>query len=160
MQFNYQPTLMSASALPVFDRATKRYPHLRNRNLDAKTFCQNLCRLSAVPTISPLEYSSIAKVANGGIWPVPGRVYTLKDWVRDGSFSAVPGQEVSEYVYTTMQGFRPNTELPHCESARGFSSGFMCDEPFGIQPRTWNTTYLTFGRIGNRYYFIGALSKA
>jgi len=114
-----------------------------------------LCQPSA-----PLEYMSVAKVANGEIWPVPGRVYTLRDWARNGSFSAVPGQEVSEYVYTAMQGFRPTSDFPSCECTRDFSSGFMCDEPYGVQPRTWKMTYLTFGRIGNRYYFIGALPKA
>lgn len=57
----------TAKALPIYDRAITRFPHLRFVP-DAKTFCQNLCRLVAIPTITPAEYMKIATVANGGKW--------------------------------------------------------------------------------------------
>lgn len=59
--------ITNASALPIYDRAVARYPHLSTIK-DAKTLCQNLCRLAAVATISPVEYWRIADVANGGKW--------------------------------------------------------------------------------------------
>lgn len=58
---------IKSSALPIFDRAISRYPHLSTVS-DAKTFCQSLCRLEAVQSITPSEYWRIARVANGGAW--------------------------------------------------------------------------------------------
>lgn len=57
----------SASNLPIFERAVERFPHLIAVK-DAKTFCQNLCRLEAVQSITPDEYWCIARVAEGGPW--------------------------------------------------------------------------------------------
>lgn len=56
-----------ASTLPVYDRAIAQYPHLRTIP-DAKTFCRQLCRFVALPTITVAEYTQIAIVANGGEW--------------------------------------------------------------------------------------------
>ena len=56
-----------ANTLPVYDRAVARFPHLCTIP-DAKTFCQQLCRFVALPTITAAEYMQIAAVANGGEW--------------------------------------------------------------------------------------------
>lgn len=57
--------IMQAKELPIYERAIAHYPHLATIK-PARPFCLNLGLLAAVPTISPLEYSGIARVANGG----------------------------------------------------------------------------------------------
>lgn len=61
----YKPT--AARSLPIYDRAIARYPHLASV-VDAKAFCQALCRLEAVETITIREYMRIAAVAEGSKW--------------------------------------------------------------------------------------------
>lgn len=58
---------MISSDLPIFDRVIAKYPFLSSVQ-DAKLFCQTLCRLSAVSSITPIEYYYIANVANGCEW--------------------------------------------------------------------------------------------
>lgn len=65
---NTQPAMAPAMALPIYERATRRYGHLRQVP-DAKTFCRQLCRLAAVDSITPTEHVAIAQVAEGGEWP-------------------------------------------------------------------------------------------
>jgi len=156
MNITYNPSMVPAFDLPVYYRAVRQYSHLWNR-LDAQTFCRALCGLATVTTISPAEYTSIAIVASGGIWPVPDSVYTHEDWARDESFAAVPGQEITEDIYDEMFNCMPPLTLPRCERTRQFSAGFMMGEPNGTEPRTFKTMYLAFGKADNRYYFIGSL---
>lgn len=59
--------IMEAKELPIYDRAIAHYPHLSHVKT-ARPFCFALCQLAATPTISPLEYWAIARVANGGEW--------------------------------------------------------------------------------------------
>ncbi len=158
MNITYEPSMISASDLPVYYRAVRHYSHLWG-HLDAQTFCRALCHLAAVPTITAAEYASIAKVADGEIWPIPDAVYTCDDWARDESFAAIPGQEIAEDVYDEMFNCMPPLYLPRCERTRPFSAGFMMGEPNGTEPRTCKTTYLAFGKTGNRYYFIGSLPE-
>ena len=56
-----------ANTLPIYDRAISHYPHLATIK-DAKAFCQQLCYLAAIPTITVQEYWRIAEVAQGGGW--------------------------------------------------------------------------------------------
>lgn len=58
---------MVSTDLPIYDRAVARYPFLSSVQ-DAKLFCQTLCRLAAVPAVTPMEYFHIANVASGGEW--------------------------------------------------------------------------------------------
>jgi DNA-binding XRE family transcriptional regulator len=46
---------MVSTDLPIYDRAVARYPFL-SAVQDAKLFCQTLCRLAAVPSVTPMEY--------------------------------------------------------------------------------------------------------
>lgn len=59
--------ILQAKELPIYERAIAYYPHLASIKL-ARAFCFNLGILAAVPGISPMEYTSIARVANGGEW--------------------------------------------------------------------------------------------
>lgn len=54
-----------AAVLPIYERAIERYPHLSNI-LYAKAFCDALCKLEAVPTITVKEYWDIAHFAEYG----------------------------------------------------------------------------------------------
>lgn len=58
---------LNASDLPIYERAIARFPHL-STTMYAKTFCRQLCRLAAIPTINAAEYWRIAAVAEGGEW--------------------------------------------------------------------------------------------
>ena len=49
----------------IYERAIAHYPHLSTIK-DEKILCQQLCRLAAVPTITPSEYWQIAAVAESG----------------------------------------------------------------------------------------------
>ena len=62
-----QSVNIPASALPIYDRAVKRFPHLVHVK-DAFHFCQLLCILAAVPGVSIRDYFKIAKVAHGETW--------------------------------------------------------------------------------------------
>jgi hypothetical protein len=55
----------NASALPIYDRAIKRYPHLSKIKY-AKAFCNALCELEAVQAITAKEYWDIAHFAEFG----------------------------------------------------------------------------------------------
>ncbi len=58
---------MTSKELPIFDRVIAQYPFLASMQ-DAKLFCQTLCRLSSVSSITPVEYYYVACVACGGQW--------------------------------------------------------------------------------------------
>ena len=58
---------INAKDLPIYDRAVARYPHISNIRT-ARAFCFSLCQLAMVPGITWAEYTSIARVANGGEW--------------------------------------------------------------------------------------------
>ena len=57
-----------ASSLPVYDRAISYFPHLASVR-DAKAFCRQLLLLAAIPSILPIEYWRIARMAETGRWP-------------------------------------------------------------------------------------------
>ena len=59
--------IMRAKELQIYERAIAYYPHLASIQF-ARAFCFNLGNLAAVPEISMMEYTSIARVANGGEW--------------------------------------------------------------------------------------------
>ena len=59
--------IMRAKELPIYERAIAYYPHLASIKF-ARAFSFNLGNLAAVPGISMMEYTSIARVANGGEW--------------------------------------------------------------------------------------------
>ena len=54
-----------AAALPIYDRAIAKYPHLSSI-LYAKAFCKALCKMAAVPTITATEYWRVAHFAEFG----------------------------------------------------------------------------------------------
>lgn len=155
----YNPAEIPASCLPIYRRAIARYEHLWSIR-DAMSFCRALCRLAAVPTITPAEYLAAAQVAEGQIWPVPDKVYTVEQWRADRQFSAVPGQEIEEEICSQMFEVLPPFRMPRCKRTAGYDTGFQVSEANCDDVRTDRLLYSTFGRRGGKYYYIGVLPAA
>ena len=149
---------VSARELPIYRRAVSRYEHLWHI-YDAKHFCEQLCRLAAVPGITLSEYNNAAKVANGEMWPAPDRVYTREDWEADGTFSPVAGQEIAPEIYDYMLDVTPPRRLPRCERTADYSAGFLLGEP-DSEDRQGRMLYGAFGQREGRCYYIGLLPSA
>lgn len=47
----------------------------------------------------------------------------MENWIRDGSFKAIPGQEITEDVYSSMLNAMPPLRLPAAIRAAGFLMG-------------------------------------
>lgn len=61
------PTRIPAATLSIYERAVAAYPHLRHVK-DAMHFCQQLCLLKGVETITVEEYWIASAVAVGNNW--------------------------------------------------------------------------------------------
>ena len=72
------PANTAAKTLPIYWRAVKRYPHLAKVQ-DAMHFCQQLCNLAALDTITTWEYWCAGAVANGAPWCDDGATYARQD---------------------------------------------------------------------------------
>ena len=81
-------------------------------------------------------------------------IYTEADWIRDGTFKAVPGQEVEEGIYWESYECLPPLPLPKAKRAEGFK-GFMVSEPYAH--RNGRAVYAAFGRKEGRFFFLGHL---
>ena len=95
-------------------------------------------------------------------------IYTMKDWTRDGTFKAEPGQEIDAQLYETMQNAVPPRAIPKETAARAWElyrvpvhAGFL----MGQQETTdedGTPLFLAFGSNdygkGAHYYYLG-LSK-
>lgn len=95
-----------------------------------------------------------------------GDIYGMEDWKRDGSFSAKPGQEVSEGVYSAMLNCAPPKTLPSGKAKQALQdlnipvhAGFLMGEPHSTDKETGKELYLAFGMNnygkGSRYYYLG-----
>ncbi len=83
-------------------------------------------------------------------------IYTEKDWIRDGTFKAVPGQEVEEGIYWEMYECLPPLGLPMAKASEGWK-GFMVSEPHDhIDGRA---VYAAFGRKGGKFFFLGYMPR-
>ena len=155
----YNPAEIPSCSLPIFRRAISKYEHLWYIR-DAMHFCRALCQLAAVDTITPAEYAAAAKVAEGEIWPVPDQVYTVEQWNKDGTLSAIPGQEVSKEVFFDQFEVLPPFRLPRCARTAGYETGFQVSEAACDDVMTNRTLYDTYGKRGGKYYYIGLLPAA
>ncbi len=91
-------------------------------------------------------------------------IYTKDDWARDGSFHAVPGQEVSEDIYYEMYNVMPPLRLPRNTAENALEAlklpvhaGFMMGEPHSSDRH--GVQYLAFGMNdygkGKHYFYLG-----
>lgn len=96
-------------------------------------------------------------------------VYTMKQWTKDGTFHAEPGQEISEEIYNTMMNCLPPKTLPSTKAAQALDdynipvhAGFLMGEP-DSSDKNGNQLYLAFGmndfgsgtRREPHYYYLG-----
>lgn len=83
-------------------------------------------------------------------------VYTAESWANDGTFKAVPGQEIAEEIYNNMFNALPPLRLPREAILEGYTCGFMMGEPHSTDPATGKELYLAFAKRENgKYYYIG-----
>lgn len=157
--FKYDPAKISSRELPIWGRSGswKWYPKLRT----AQALCKALAKVPsdrrADFNFSAEEWENILVVANGGIWPVPEKVYDYDDWVSDASISAAAGQEISEDIYYHMFDVLPPLHLPRNERTAEYDAGFLVSEPNSADPCGNGILYAGYGQKGNHYYFIGLL---
>jgi len=156
----YDPATISPCELPIQRRVRFGLEGERFWNIkSAKAFCLILCGMPDHErfNLTHEEWEAVAAVANGGIWPVPDHPYTNENWNYDESFSAVPGQEVTEEIYEDMFEVLPPYSLPRCKRTEEYSCGFMVSEPATHDLNTGKALYSAFGKRGDKYYFIGLL---
>lgn len=77
-------------------------------------------------------------------------VYTMQDWAKDGTFSAVKGQEVSEDIYNEFYNMMPIQRL---KEAHGCTAGFRTTEPYSHE--SGKAVYMAFGKRDGKYYYLG-----
>lgn len=82
-------------------------------------------------------------------------LYTMEQWEADRTFSASPGQEVTEEIYNEMMNCIPPLRIPRSYALdRGFFAGFLMGEPHE-SGKDGKALYLAFGNRGNKYYYLG-----
>lgn len=92
-------------------------------------------------------------------------MYTLENWRKDGSFKAMPGQEISEELYEEMFNVLPPLSLPRNVAENALNelkipvhAGFMMSEPHDTDPEG-RTLFLAFGKNnyghGDHYFYLG-----
>lgn len=92
------------------------------------------------------------------------KIYDMKQWESDKSFKAMPGQEITEDIYSEMMNCLPPKTLPR-EKARQIlrkynipvHAGFLMGEPYGQDKE--GQLFLSFGMNDfgkeKRYYYLG-----
>lgn len=96
-------------------------------------------------------------------------IYTLNRWTEDGSFSAVPGQEIAADVYGQMLDCMPPYSIPGEKAQQALRdygipvhAGFLMGEPHSNDSR--GPLYMAFGMNdygkGKRYYYLGLSHRA
>lgn len=84
-------------------------------------------------------------------------IYDANQWVKDGTFSAKPGQEITKDVYNQLFNCMIPLSLPSNESKVQVSAGFMMGEPYDY--KNGQHTYLAFGQNKYGYYYLGEMDK-
>lgn len=90
-------------------------------------------------------------------------IYNEKAWAKDGTFSAKPGQQVSEAVYEQMFNCLPPYRLSNeavdnaAKTGVYVSAGFMVSEPTSSDHN--GLLYNAFGRNGKTFYYLGTAHK-
>lgn len=96
------------------------------------------------------------------------KIYTSEQWAADGTFSALPGQEIEETIYNDLFNVLPPLPLPAIAAAEALDklnipvhAGFMMGEPHSHDKQ--GALYLAFGRNdygkGTRYFYLGLYHK-
>lgn len=88
-------------------------------------------------------------------------IYSMKQWEKDGTFSAKPGQQISEEVYNAMLIAVPPLHLPKLADWRALAqleisltAGFLMGEP--IRHSEEGMLYHAFGiDDSGKYFFLG-----
>lgn len=77
--------------------------------------------------------------------------YTEEQWVKDGVFKAVAGQEIDESIYNEMFNVLPPLRLKNsCDCV----AGFRVSEPYN-HDQNGNALYMAFGKRNGKYYYLG-----
>lgn len=86
-------------------------------------------------------------------------IYDKEKWGSDSTFSATPGQEITEDVYNEMLNCMPpkylSAEAQEKAHDKGLCifAGFMMGEPHSCDKQ--GTLYLAFGMSSGKYYYLG-----
>lgn len=78
-------------------------------------------------------------------------IYTTKDWEKDISFNAQPGQEIEANIYYEMRDVMPICPLRR--KAYGCKDGFLSLEPAGHVNGL--PVFMAFGTKNGRFYYLG-----
>lgn len=95
-------------------------------------------------------------------------IYTAEQWNKDGSFAALPGQEIEESIYNDLFNVLPPLDLPIAAAQDAqerynipVHAGFMMGEPHSHDKE--GALYLAFGRNnygkGTHYFYLGLHHK-
>lgn len=75
------------------------------------------------------------------------RIYTMKDWEKDGAFSAAVGQVVSNDVFN---------EMLNCVPPAYYGGGLMqVGEPISTDKETYKSLFSTFEKRGGVWVYVG-----
>lgn len=102
----------------------------------------------------------------GILKPTPWEIYTANDWRSDGTFKALPGQEITEAIYTEMFNCVPPESLPSGSKHELYerygvlvSSGFLMGEPQDTN-EDGKELFRAFGKTeSGSFYYLGLLPK-
>lgn len=96
--------------------------------------------------------------------------YTIEQWSSDGTFKAVPGQQIGESVYNHMLNCMPPKDLPSGTARQALSdfgipvhAGFLMGEPYDAD-KNGRPRYMAFGMNdygkGKKFYYLGLSTAA
>ena len=91
--------------------------------------------------------------------------YTMRNWKRDGTFKAQPGQEITEQIYDIMLNCMPPKTLPRGKARQALQdysipvhAGFLMGQEDSTD-KDGHPLYMAFGMNdygkGKHYYYLG-----
>ncbi len=91
-------------------------------------------------------------------------MYTYAQWAKDGTFKAVPGQQIDEAIYEKMLNCMPPKDLPAGKAREVLSdfnipvhAGFLMGEPYDTRKK--KPRYMAFGMNdygkGKKFFYLG-----
>lgn len=90
-------------------------------------------------------------------------IYDKEKWEKDRTFSAKPGQQISEDIYDEMFNCMPpkhlSAEAEEKADSIGLyvSAGFMMGEPHSSDNH--GSLFMAFGKSGGNYHYLGLAHK-
>lgn len=86
--------------------------------------------------------------------------YTMANWDNDGEFAAQPMQEIDGKIYDEMFEMLPpltvsrlDRDALEAKTGKRLSDSFCMGEAYSFDGRGY--TYLAFGKIDNKCYYLG-----